>query len=203
MIHFQRENFTLQHSELRDTLLPLLREQVFHVTSRAHFELIEKTGYVSTNSDGALGNTWHRSAQSFARQRGLLCLVDLCKKSDEVIESGLSNFYFLAPPPLGNDLVFLVLSSESYTQLLHWENVKFQAGPAGIHREPYLECWYPTDLPLSSVHRALFVRLLQTDQQLSPLAPEHQEPGKPYSEFSVLSGMLDDTVSKLYKKPCK
>lgn len=164
MIHFLRENFTLEHSELHDTLLPLLRNQVFHVTSRARFELIQQTGYVMTNLDGSLGNIWHRSANSFARQSGFLCLFDLCNKSDEVIQLGLSNFYFLAPPPLGNDLVFLVLSSETYAELLHWEDVKSNAGPAGIHREPYLECWYPTDLPLSSVHRALFVRLIQTRQ---------------------------------------
>jgi|CXWL01.1.fsa_nt_gi hypothetical protein len=176
MIHFQQENFTLRHSELRDTLLPLLREQVFHVTPHDRFALIEKAGYIRTNSDGALGNMWDRSATSFARQMGFLCLVDLCNKSDEVINLGLSNYYFFTPH--GDDVVLLILSSESYPQVLRWEDVKSQAGSAGVHREPYLECWYPTDLPLSFVQRALFVRVLQTESTFSMLTREHIEPGK-------------------------
>lgn len=175
---YQRENFTLQDTELRDALLPLLREQIFHVTSHDRFQLIEETGRVSANSDGALGNTFPQSARSFARQKGYVCLFDLRNKSDEAIESALSNFYFLAPHPLGDDLVFLTLRPENYTGILYWENVASTAGPAAF-RIPYVECWYPTDLPLSSIHRALFLhvdwRPHPSDSMSSLLLAAHEE----------------------------
>jgi hypothetical protein len=129
-----------------------------------------------------------------------VCLLDLRNKTDEVIERGLDDFYFLSPPPLGDDLVFLILSLKSYTGLLHWEDLAPEAGPAGIQRIPYLECWYPTDLLLSFIHRALFVHVLQGNDNSRLLDLERPKRGKATSNFSIVSRMLDDSVSTLYKR---
>lgn len=158
MTFYQQKHRTIKEGELEDRLLPLLREHVFHVTSHDHFRLIKKSSFVKSNSDGTLGNTYPQSARSLAREKGYVSLCDLRNRSDEVIARGLSCFYFLAPPPLGDDLVFLLLSPESYMRLLQWETLPCTTDPVEF-RIPDIECWYPGDMPLYEINRALFVHV--------------------------------------------
>ena len=37
---------------------------------------------------------------------------------------GLQGFYFLAPPPLGDDLAFLILAPSAYPRLVLWDDIK-------------------------------------------------------------------------------
>jgi hypothetical protein len=93
------------------------------VTSHDRFSLIAESRHISTNADGA---PWRRLAsidEKFCSTQGLRLPAGSAQKTDEGIEQALDDFYFLSPPPLGNDLVFLLLSLESYTGLLHWEDL--------------------------------------------------------------------------------
>ncbi len=157
-LSFQPEHLTIETDEVRIRLLPLLREQVFHVTSRDRFHSIESSGIVNANKDGIFGNTYHRSAGSFARNHGFVCLFDLRNQSEEAIDWGLFCFDNLIPSQLGDDFVFLILSAESYPRIMCWGDPLCPTDHCG-QRIPQLECWYPRDMPLSEINRVLFVHV--------------------------------------------
>ena len=71
---------------------------------------------------------------------------------------GLQGFYFLAPPPLGDDLAFLILAPSAYPRLVLWDDIK-SAVEIGRPRIPEVECWFPTDVPLSAVEHVLLVHV--------------------------------------------
>ena len=161
MPSYQQKHLTIQVSEFHDRLLPLLREQVFHVTSHDGFLSIETVGLISANKEGSFGNTYHRSAESFGRKHGYVCLFDFRNQPDEAVEWGLFCFDSLLPPQLGNDLVFLMLSPESYTRILLWGDPSCPKDDEkySVRRIPRVECWYPGDMPLPEINRVLFVHV--------------------------------------------
>ena len=141
-----KTEYHFHNNELRDKLLPKLLEKVFHVTSYDRFEMIEKSEMIKSNADGKFGYTYKVSENSYGRKRGYICLFDLRKKTDEEIQHGLDDFYFLGNRKLGNKQVFFVLKENRYSKLIHTDQAKAEIR----FKEtwiPYVECWYPKDLP--------------------------------------------------------
>jgi hypothetical protein len=65
-------------------------------------------------------------------------------------------FHFLRPT--NTDLVFLFLASSEYGKLLPWS-----VAPVGAMAVPYVEAWYPRDLPISAIAGALAVTVEPDD----------------------------------------
>ena len=89
-----KTEYTFHDNELREKLLPVLKDEIFHVTSYSRFEKIEEAGFIKSNVNGELGYTYTQSENSYGRKRGYICLFDLRRKTEEEIQHGLDCFYF-------------------------------------------------------------------------------------------------------------
>lgn len=156
----EHDHLVVHYRNLRAELLPKLLGRVFHVTSQERYEAILRVGYVRSNQDGALGDTFPQSKISIARKRGFVCLFDLRNPSREALEWGLGCFYFLAPNPLGDYLAFLVLSPTAYSQMISWSDIR-ETLEIGAFHIPDIECWFPSDVPLAVIERVVFVRVIR------------------------------------------
>ncbi len=150
---------SFKEADLEDKLLPLLLGQAFHVTSRGRYKQIVASGAILPDADGTLGNTYPQSAASFARKNAYVCLFDLRHASEQALSRGLQDFYFLAPPPLMPDLSFLLVSSDSYHDLIQWDNIKKRVS-IGAFRVPEIECWYAGPLAISAIASVLNVQVI-------------------------------------------
>ena len=163
----KRSEYTFHNEELYEKLLPILNNNIFHVTSYERFEKIEKEGYIKSNKNGELGFTYPQSENSYGRKRGYICLFDLRNKTKEEIENGLDCFYFLDIYAFGNKQVYLILMEEYYTQLIDTEQAKADIGYTEMWI-PNMECWYPEDLPLDNIKEVIIVNI-QRDPEAEPL----------------------------------
>ena len=156
----------VDYSNLNERVLPILRGRVFHVTSRERFDRIVASGSVRSNADGSLGNTYPQSAVSVGRHNHYVCLFDLRNQSEENIQWGLNCFYFLAPAPLGEDVVFLLLDPRYHSKIILWDDIKADV-PIGEFHIPHVECWYADSIPINEFSEALHVKVRRP-----PIAPD-------------------------------
>ena len=166
--------------------LPLLRERVFHVTSRERLQSIAEAGFIQSNRDGSLGNTYGPSAISLGRSKGFVCLFDLRNQTEEAIQWGLGCFYFLAPRPLGDELAFFLLAPAAYPQLVLADDIKSLV-ETGTFRIPKVECWFPADIPLSAVEGVLIVHVVR-------------RPDDPHSLEALLSDLVQSAADERFKE---
>lgn len=150
------EEITARYENLQTVVLPKLRETVFHVTSVAGFEGIRHSGAISANADGKLGFTFPQSENSYGRRRGYVCLFDLRGVSDEHLAHSLDSFYYLDPFGRRGDPVFLFVKTSVFGELIPWTSTRDNYEHMWI---PYVEAWYPRDLPLSAIECALALKV--------------------------------------------
>ena len=151
-------------------LLPLLLGRVFHVTAGDRLPLIRETGFVKTNRDGTFGDTYQRSRMSVGRKKGFVCLFDFRNATDEEIQWGLDCFPLLAPS-FGDRIAFLIVSPPAYRELVLWNDIRSHELTPFL-RIPEVECWFPTDMPLSAVEEVLLVEV----ERRTPRSPSMQHP---------------------------
>jgi len=150
--HLRAKVLRINGSELEEELLPLLRENVFHVTTARAYWQIRRDGVIRSNQDGRFRFTYPQSGRSYGRQHGLVSLFDLRDKTDEAVRSTLDKFYFLRP---GESLpVFLILSEAAYTRVIEPppSMAAFEYKYIWI---PESEAYYPGDLPLPEIASAI------------------------------------------------
>src|SRR6188472_1481188 len=97
-LELKRMNIGRGSNFIDNTLLPLLRDRVFHVTRGARLPDIRSSGVLSTNADGGLGNTYPQSRTSVARHFGYLALFDFRAKRAEDMSWGLHCFWPAVSP---------------------------------------------------------------------------------------------------------
>lgn len=153
-----KTEYIFHDNELREKLLPVLKDKIFHVTSYSRFEKIEEAGFIKSNVNGELGYTYPQSENSYGRKKGYICLFDLRRKTEEEIQHGLDCFYFLGIRQLSNKQVHLILKDEYYAKLIYTEQAKAEIGFTEMWI-PYVECWYPEDLPLSNIKGMIIVNI--------------------------------------------
>jgi hypothetical protein len=82
------ERLELGEDELHGTLLPKLRDRVFHVTTEHGCAAIKADGFVRSNENQCFELTTSQSAVSYFRKNGRISLVDLRDISDDDLERG-------------------------------------------------------------------------------------------------------------------
>jgi|CXWL01.1.fsa_nt_gi hypothetical protein len=163
------ENLSCHESQLRDFMLPILRGNVFHLTNRSGLKGITKDGLIRNNKNDEFPYTYPQSARSYARKRGCVSLFDLRTTSDDELEKALSNFYFLNPPFVDNNPIFLILSPSLYPVLIPWT----QARDEHAWKEafiPYVESFYQGNVPASNLSRVIAAKITQTRRRQSSLS---------------------------------
>ncbi len=168
------ERLSLSHARLKESLLPLLRGNVFHMTTRAGFLGITKDGLIRNNKNGLFTYSFPQSNRSYARNRGWVSLFDLGTLSDDQVERALGNFYFLNPPHVENNPFFLFLTKSFHHKLVPWTH----AGDEQTLQEmfiPIVEGFYPEDIPITCINRVVAVKVRQAKTMQSPLSNQIAE----------------------------
>ncbi len=153
------ERLTVKRGDLEDVVLQRLRGTVFHVTSGPAVAAIIASGVIRSNQDGRFAFTWPQSQNNYGRRRGYVCLFDLRDVPEDQLRDALHlKLYFLKPTR--DDPVFLFVDPSEYGKLIPWTVAK------GSYKEvliPYVESWYPSDLPVSALAGALAVTVEPDD----------------------------------------
>jgi hypothetical protein len=153
---YTTSKITIRRDDLASVLLPILRGTVFHVTSDSAFEQIEATGIVYANAEGEFPFTFPQSASGFGRRRGYVCLFDLREATDDQLRHALDGYYFLNPFGRKQNPAFLIMSPASHVDVIHWSATRGDYGEMWI---PYVEGWYPRNMPLSVIDKVVLVEV--------------------------------------------
>jgi hypothetical protein len=79
----KRKVSQIEYSRVREEMLPLLRDRVFHVSCCSTIESMLADGGILSNELGKLGMAFGSSAHSYFRFRGCVSLFDFRNLSDE------------------------------------------------------------------------------------------------------------------------
>jgi len=143
---------------LKDELLPLLRERVFHLTERSSCASIMSDGAIKSNQHGDYPYTYHQSDNSFFRKKGCVSVFDLREVTLNEIDVALTKCDFLNPRFTENKPVFLFLSPLYWSQLLSWR-LLHKEGAYDQMVIPHVEAGFPGEIPLSRVEEAMYVSI--------------------------------------------
>lgn len=158
---FSTDRFKVHEKDARETLMPYLRTNAFHVTRGSSFEKIIASGFIDPNWSATLGDTFPQSANSYGRYKGYVCLFDFQSKSDAAIDSAFDCYNFFYTRSLGDDIAILLLFAEATTQIVPASEAFSETKGTKIWI-PEVECWYPGPVPLRLIERVLLVRIERT-----------------------------------------
>jgi len=159
-------HITTDSGNIKEKLLPLLLNNVFHVTSEGAFKKIQKFGFINSNKDSTYPSNF--THKNWGTLNGMVCLIDLRQKTLSEAEEHLSDgYYFLRPKSDWKVVVFLLLNSAFH------EDLKLQArfSPPRIGENYILmkdvcvgtyvptECWYPKRISLDKISKAIVLEV--------------------------------------------
>jgi hypothetical protein len=148
-----------KHSELESIVLPLLRGHVFHVTDRATFENITRSGRIYSHQQPQLTLAFGQSKNSYGRTRGWVSLFDLSNTADAEIKEALVCYYFLRVFHFDRPHISLLFITEkAWPSLIHWQRAREEVSGKELYI-PFVEAWYPGDIPLDLVSDSLAVTI--------------------------------------------
>ena len=152
---FPYQELNLRERELRQDLLPCLKEKVFHITPYLRFLSIINSGMLKPNMPlSPIGRV-----NSFARHRKWISFFDLRNKDDSIINDSLNKLDFLVPHQFKCRCLYFFLSEESYPMLI-------EDPPDCDYRKymrvPEVESYYPEALPLNQISFVLDVKVIKT-----------------------------------------
>jgi hypothetical protein len=148
-----------KHSELEDTVLPLLIDTVFHVTNEKGFKGIMSDGFIRNNKDDIFEYSFSQSKNSYGRKKGYICLFDFRNKSEDIIQNALLKYYFLHPFHDENRTYFFQISAVTYPNLIDVTEAKREIGYSRVWI-PKVECWFPHDFSIEYIEKVIDVRII-------------------------------------------
>jgi hypothetical protein len=169
----ETQSLTLEASELHERMLPLLRGEVFHVTTIAAAAGAATEGSIRANSDGEFPFPFAQSANSYFRRRGCVSVFDLRDVADEQLNETLEKYYFLNPSFTSNRPVFFLLSSIFHQRLIPWTEWR-ASRDFGQMIIPYVEAGFPDSIPLAAVARVVHLEVVGADVEPLPGTWLHQ-----------------------------
>jgi len=148
--------------ELRDKLLPILTDKVFHVTPYANYREIEKTGRIENSKNNKYKHT-SEDRKFWAKREGFVCLFDLRHKDEAVLRDSLMRYNFLDPWTQTNSErnIYLILDKDAHADL-EYPTI----GEKMLH-VPHVECGYPGGIELSKISEILDVTVIRVLSELA------------------------------------
>ena len=149
-----RRKFTRKVSNLRTAILPLLLENVFHVTSYSSYEGILKSGYIFPNGEKRFNLGFSNHENNYGNFKNFICLFDFRNKTKSEIEDGILKCNFLEGSYLSDHLVFMTMKKELHNSLIYgdeaFEEVRFEK-----RFVPYVECWSPKPISINDIESVI------------------------------------------------
>ena len=148
-----------EHAQLKNKVLPLLIDTVFHVTNKKGFKGIISEGFIRNNKNNDYEYSFGQSQNSYGRKRGYICLCDLRNKSEEIVYEALLKYYFLHPFYDENKSYFCQISAVIYPSLIDVSEAKREIGYSEMWI-PKVECWFPHDLSIDHIEKIIEVKVI-------------------------------------------
>jgi hypothetical protein len=144
-----------RYPDLEETVLPLLRGQIFHVTNEETFNTICRSGWISGKEQGQFVFT-PVAENSYGRKRGWVSLFDLRETPDAHIKEALIRYWFLRTFHNESTHVYLFVTESAWSSLISWKRATREVGATEFFI-PFVEAWYPGDIPLCLIGHSLAV----------------------------------------------
>jgi hypothetical protein len=148
-------------SELQDAVLPLLRGRVFHLADVAALDSFYRRGSIPAGYRGQFAAGLCPAQTSYGAKRGYLCLFDFRVSAKSELEEAFIRHYFIKPFHYGNTYCYLSLAPSAWPKLIPWQHASSEVGTKELYI-PFVEAWYPGDLPLDLVNDCLTVTVQPT-----------------------------------------
>jgi hypothetical protein len=145
-----------EHSEIEQVMLPLLLGRVFHVTRWETFEEICRCGWIDSKRQARLAFTPRQPENSYGRKRGWVSLYDLSDPTDAEIKEALIRYWFLRNLRGESTEVYLIVAESVCPSLISWKRASREVGGKEFFI-PFVETWYPGNVPLELVTESLVV----------------------------------------------
>ena len=145
-----------EHSEIERVMLPLLRGRVFHVTKEDNFEDIRRSGWIYSKEQARLAFTPRQPENNYGCKRGWVSLYDLSDPTDVEIKEALIRYWFLRTIRNESPYVYLIVAESAWSSLISWKRASREVGGKEFFI-PFLEAWYPGDVPLQLVADSLVI----------------------------------------------
>ena len=145
-----------KHFELEEVLLPLLRGRVFHATTAATFDRICQRGWIYSEQEVDFALTLGHSKNCYGRKRGWVSVFDLSYTTDSDIKEALIRYWFLRSIRNERTHLYLFIAQSAWPSLVSWKRASREVGATEVFI-PFVEAWYPGDIPLELVSDSLMV----------------------------------------------
>ena len=145
-----------EHSEIEQAMLPLLRGRVFHVTKEENLEDIRRSGWIYSKQQARLAFTPRLPENSYGCKRGWVSLYDLSDPTDAEIKEALIRYWFLRTIRNESPQVYLIVAESAWSSLISWKRASREVGGKEFFI-PFVEAWYPGDVPLQLVADSLLI----------------------------------------------
>ena len=145
----KQKRIDCEASDLEHTLLPLLRGQVFHMTKEEKFNEIRRSGWIYSQEQAQFTFAG-QTETTYGRKRSWVSLFDFTDKKDKEIKNALIRHWFFRTVRNADAHAYLILAESVYPSLISWKQVFREAGSKEFFI-PFVETWYPGDMPLDLV----------------------------------------------------
>ena len=163
---YEVKRITLDQTDLREKLLPRLRERVFHVTTQEAWPCIERSGQVLVSPPDSV-TRWENAG---LRCIGHVSLCDLRSLEEKDLEHGLDKYHFLDPRRNSRGPVFLFLRRRAIQDIVPYQQLRDKVNSLEKLIVPFIEAGYPCDLSLAKIADVLVVDVLRSPTRRHPAA---------------------------------
>jgi|GEM_PF-1201992 len=137
-------------------VFPLLCGRVFHVTTAEKFNEICRSGWIYSKEQTQFALTPGQSETTYGRKRGWVSLYDLSYTEHTDIKEALIRYWFFKTLRPGRTDVYLMIAKSVWPSLVSWKRACRDVGGQEFFI-PFVEAWYPGDIPLQLVSESLAV----------------------------------------------
>jgi hypothetical protein len=145
-----------KYSELEHVVLPLLRGRIFHATRQETFDDICRCGWIYSKQQAQLAFAPRQPENSYGRKRGWVSLYDLSNPTDAEIKEALVRYLLLKTVRSESSNVYLIVAEDAWSSLISWNRAIREVGGKEFFI-PFVEAWYPGDMPFQLVNESLVV----------------------------------------------
>ncbi|HSE91068.1 MAG TPA: hypothetical protein VLJ79_32965 [Candidatus Binatia bacterium] len=131
------------------------------MTKGEAFEEICRCGWIDGKRQAQLAFTPRQPENSYGRKRGWVSLYDLSDPTDAEIKEALIRYWFLRTLRDESTDVYLIVAESVWPSLISWKRASREVGGKEFFI-PFVEAWYPGDVPLELVTESLVVTLRRT-----------------------------------------
>jgi hypothetical protein len=149
LLEIKQKRIDCEVSDLEHILLPFLRGRVFVMTKEEKFKDICRSGWIYSQEQTQFvfaGQT----KTTYARKRGWVSLFDFSDNKDKDIKDALIRHWFFRTVRNPGTHAYLIIAESACSSLISWHQAFRDAGGKEFFI-PFLETWYPGDMPLELV----------------------------------------------------